>query len=347
MKKALAALAALAALFSCNEPRIYYDLDIDGLSAVARKAKRGFCVVLVNHQQYPTGEYIAFLEENYRDLTRHAVFDIVDVEKPENDWYVKWLCPVSVPLTCVFSPVGELTDLIPGSGEESFSHIVEAVEQAAITGFHWPNRFDLDKARAVPILRDIQLNKKYVENGAFMARDVDALADSLRYPYSLWLQLSGRLMTGDTISARKAAMELLELGTPYNLATYKTEFITANKVVDPGFEIGNEPNIRVGSERILLGDLPASRIASFDVTVHNDGNKPLTVTKVITDCGCLRRLGGMEAFTVSPRDSVELSFALSPAVGEGEVRQEILLVSDGINNPLLKIKVRANFLSDI
>lgn len=340
------ALAAITVMTACSKPDIYHNQSFEEISAIAKERKKPFCIALLDNEQYSFGEYESLLQETAEHLAKRAVYNIVDIDEPENDWYVKWLCPMSVPLTCVFSPDGQLTDLIPGANGESFSYIGDAVEQMAATEYRWSNRFNLDKDRAIPILDNILRNKELIANGVFVPQEVDASIDSLRYPYSVWLKLSGQQMTNDTLSAKTTAKELLELETPYFLATYNKEFIEANKVINPGFEIGDEPNIRVAEKTIRLGDRPTDKVLSLEIPVYNDGGKPLKISKIATGCSCLRSLGVEDAVIVAPRDSVLLPFVLSPP-GEGGSHQEILLVSNGINNPLLTVNILADFKSDL
>ncbi len=167
----------------------------------------------------------------------------------------------------------------------------------------------------------------------------------LNYPYSLSLKLAGEMMTGDTLAAKATAAELLKLETPVNLNIYKTEFITAHRVLDPAFDIGDEPTIRVDTETINLGERPADKNIPLNIEVHNDGNKPLALSEVLPDCSCLRMMGGEAEIVIAPRDSVSLPFVLAP-FEVGDVRKNILLISNGINKPLLNINILATFKSE-
>lgn len=346
MKKILLFLTLLAATVSCDSPKIYYGLGFEEVSAFARGRNRPLCIVLVDRMQYLSGEYERALRKDHANIAGRAVYNIVDIEAPGNDIYTKWLSPLSVPLTCVFSPAGELIDLIPGDGGESFSHIGQAIESRAATSFRWSNRFGLEKARAVPILRDIWRSREVVSSGIFLPRELGRLVDSLKYPYIAALKMQGELMVGDSVSARTTAREMLEMGGPYNLNLYKAEFITAHMVLDPGFDISGEPVIRVEPESVILGERPADKIVPVNITVYNDGGKPLEISNIVPNCSCLRQLGmgRGETLTIAPRDSVVLSFALSP-YEEGEVDGGVLLTSNGINKPILNIDIQANFKS--
>lgn len=338
-------IAVLATMLSCGNSDIYYNGDFDEVAAAADKSGKPFCIVLVDNMQYVSREYAYILQVNHERVAGRAVFDIVDIEKEENGWYVKWLNPVSVPLTCVFSEAGDLVDLIPGMSDESFSYIEESVEHSTTTRCYWPNRFNLDKARSVPLLGQVLRNRKFISNGIFIAGEAVAMTDSLKYPYSLGLKLSGQLMIGDTLSAMATAGELLEQESPHNLKIYRSEFIMARKIENPDFNIADEPNIRVGEQIVTPGSSTTGGFVTIELPVYNDGNKPLNITKITANCSCLRNLYGGGTIVVAPRDSTVLTFALSPRGGI-DVGHEVLLVSNGINNPLLNIGIRADFGPD-
>jgi hypothetical protein len=340
MKHAILAITLFVGLLSCSHRDICHNLSFEETSALG--VGKPFCIVLVDHLQFLSGEYEWALTEQHRGLTRGVVYNIVDIEAPDGEMYNKWLCPLSVPLTCVFSAEDELIDLIEGDDDKSFSYIGEALGQLSPTEGSYPNRFGSKKARLIPLLNDALQNGRLLSNGVFLAAEVNALVDSLRYPYSVGLKLTGSMMTADTLAAKSAALELLELETPYYLATYKTDFITAHTVLDPTFDIADEPVIRVAEEEIVLGERPIDKLIPLEIEVTNDGGKPLTVSNVITDCGCIRKMDGGGEVVIAPHDSVKLRFAMSP-YREGEVHQTIMLVSNGINNPQLRVNVVANF----
>ena len=70
--------------------------------------------------------------------TSKAIYNIADVNVSSNAWYMKWLCPLSLPLTCVFSDTGTLIDLIPGATKETFLYTTEAISDMKITNYHYP-----------------------------------------------------------------------------------------------------------------------------------------------------------------------------------------------------------------
>ncbi len=105
------------------------------------------------------------------------------------------------------------------------------------------------------------------------------------------------------------------------------------------------PLIRVAEQNISLGELPMTRPVPVRIEVYNDGGTPLRIEEMRTGCSCLRKMGDSRV-TVAPRDSVSLLFALAPYAA-GDIRQNITLVSNGANDSLLKINIRATFKSEL
>lgn len=137
-------------------------MTFDEIHLVAVKNQRPFCIILTDTTEDLSKEYIQSLQGDFNDLTGGAVFDIVDVSSAESKGYIKWLTPVSFPLTCVFSNTGELIDLIPGAAKETFLYTEQALKEQKITDYHWPNRFGRNKADVVPLLNQLfTLKKKY------------------------------------------------------------------------------------------------------------------------------------------------------------------------------------------
>jgi len=78
---------------------------------------------------------------------------------------MKWLCPLSLPLTCVFSDTGTLIDLIPGATKETFLYTTEAISDMKITNYHYPNRFKIPKYNVIHLLNQVLKCKMDLNRG--------------------------------------------------------------------------------------------------------------------------------------------------------------------------------------
>lgn len=124
--------------------------SLENTKALAHDKGCCYCVVLLDTTQMFSRQYKNMMENNHLEST--AVFNYLDVNMPENEWCLKWLCPISLPLTCVFFEDGTLFDLIPGSAKETLLYINEAISQKHMTTFHYVNRFKEDKEHILPEL---------------------------------------------------------------------------------------------------------------------------------------------------------------------------------------------------
>lgn len=319
---------------------IYRDKAFEEICQLAHEAGRPFCVVLTDSLQSLSREYADALGSRYSRLTGQAVYCIADVGNPSNGWYLKWLNPHTLPLTCVFSPEGDLVDLIPGAARETFLYAEEAIDGLSATGFHWPNSFKMNKPRVLPPLNGLLQYKRRLDRGIYLPADIDRVIDSLPYAYSVYLKLSGALLERDTAGARRAAQSLISLETPYIMDLYKNEFITAKKVLDADYDTGDDANIRVVEDTIRLNDRTTGTGTPIELPVFNDGLAPLVISKIHTSCSCLEQSNPAGGIVIGPRGSTILKFIFTPDV-EGEIRRDIYIASNAVNTPIRHIVITA------
>ena len=337
-------IIALIGLLGCNEGEtsIYEDQSFDDIHSIAELQNKPFCIVLTDDSiSNLSKEYIFQLNERYKHLSDKAIFNISDISHAENEWCIKWLDPISIPLTCVFYPDGKLFDLIPGVSKETFLYIEEAIKKSKTTDFHWPNRFGMNKKDLVPLLSSLLQQKNYINEGEYSSSELDLLIDSLSYPYSHYIKLLGELMEQDTIESQLVAQSLIGLETPSYLDLYKNEFITAKKVLNPNFNIDDEPNIRVDSTSISLVNCKQNEVTPFEISVYNDGDKPLSISKIHLSCTCLEQHKYEEEIIINPKKVFPIKFYFTPDT-EGEIYRDIFIMSNAINMPILHISIKAN-----
>ena len=120
----------VSCLCGCSDmvTTIYYNRTFEEIRDMGRSAHLPFCIVLTDSAQNLSNEYCKQLQTNYNSLICEAIYNVVNVELLVNEWYLKWLSPVSTSLTCVFSFDGQLIALIPGAARESFLYVKEAIK---------------------------------------------------------------------------------------------------------------------------------------------------------------------------------------------------------------------------
>ena len=332
-----------ASMLSCSNKKnmMFYNLSYHDIHDIANVAEKPFCIVLTDSAQNLSKEYNLLLKSKYNFLTDKAIYNIVDINLSENEWYIKWLCPVSIPLTCVFSVDGTLIDLIPGAARETFLYTEEAFKNKEPTDFHWINHFGLNKKMAIPHLNTILRHKRFFDQDIYYASsELEELVHSLNYPYSNYLKLVSELMENDTIASQETAKSMIAISTPYYLDLFKNEYITAKQVLNPNFDIRNEPNIRVDNDRIILYNCELDKSTPVEIVVYNDGYQPLEISKIYAGCSCLRQLNFTDEFVIPAKESIILKFDFTPNV-EGEISRDIYITSNAINKPILHVAVLA------
>ena len=265
-----------------------------------------------------------------------GIYNLVDINTLEQQWYLKWLCPTSLPLTCVFSEEGTLIDLIPGSTKEAQLYTNEAITKKHTTRFHYRNHWGDRKESLIPIYDKILNCQIDIEQGIFTD---DTTMYSINYPYPYYLQMLGCLLNNDTTTAQYAAKKILSLESPYYLDLYKDEFIAAKKTIDHSFDISKEPNIRTDKKKIVLKYHKEGETIPFEITIFNDGERNLDISKVFLSCTCLK-LNSSDRFTILRKESTKLRLTFK-AEQEGKIFRDIFITSNAINKPIYHIQIEA------
>lgn len=327
---------------ACNDrnDNIYFNKSFEETCTIASRKGKSFCITLIDSTKELSQKYCSYMK-NERLITNQAIYNIIDVNLPSNEWYIKWICPLSLPLTCVFSSKGELIDLIPGSTKETFLYIKEVVFNKEMTKFHYPNRFHLDKSEIIPLLNQMLKSKIELSQGIYESIILNNALDSLKYPYPYFLKIAGGILENDTIMLKLIAKSMLELENPYYLKLFKDEFIVAKKILNPNFNINDEPNIRVNKHVISFPNCKKNKKYPFEISIYNDGNQPLEVTKIFKSCSCLNQIDHLGKFVINPKDSIVVKFNFE-SKEQGEIIRDIFITSNAINVPILYVQVLAN-----
>lgn len=329
--------------FSCKNVKneLLFNKDFDEVSTVAKVQNLPFCIVLVNSSSDLSKGYVDNLQKEYKALQEKAIYNVVDIVQPGNSWYLKWLLPVSLPLTCVFSPNGTLIDIIPGTSKETFLYSDEVMEKQKISDFHWVNQFNMDKNKVIPLLNSLLLKKNNITKNINSSDKINDAVDSLNYPYSAYLRLKTALKANDTLASKKNAKLLLELENPGDFETYKQEFIEAKKTLDANFDIKTEANIRVENANINIENSRVTKSTPINIKIYNDGKKTLRIRKINMSCSCLNLVGPDSNIVVEGKKSHVAKFYFTPET-PGIISRDIFINSNAINNSILYINLKAN-----
>ncbi|GHE36963.1 DUF1573 domain-containing protein [Sphingobacterium griseoflavum] len=326
---------------TANNPAVRAHLTFAEVQQIAQQKEQPFCVVLTDSAQELSNEYIQLLKGEYGYLAKKAVFTVLDIRDEESARYIKWLTPVSLPLACVFSPDGQLIDLIPGAAKESFLYTNEAITNRHITAYHWPNRFQKNKQAVVPFLNQAWTFSHSIDQGDFKWKKYVPLADTLQYPYIEYLLFKAALLSQDSTYSLRNAQRLLSWEASGTLALYKDEFIAAKKVVDPDFSLAKAPRIRTEKESITLSNLNIGQDVPIDIVLHNDGEEPLHIEQINMSCSCVRLEGPDEGIVIHGKKSNTARFYFKPE-DQGDLTRDIFISSNALNQPNLHINILAH-----
>lgn len=337
----ISCLFILFARCTVKEPIIQNDKEFNEILEISRQQDRPFCIILTDSTDGISRKYLESLTSSYTYLTKRAVFNFIDISSNKIDWYIKWLAPASLPLTCVFSRDGKLIDLIPGAAKESFLYAEQAIKDQKITGYHWPNKFQQKKASILPLLNQLLDFKENMDIGKKRIASFKSIPDSLSYPYLDYVLFKTVAMNKDTVSAIQKAHTFLALESADMMELYKEEFIEAKKMINPGFRVENAPNIRTNKEKIILENLKKGQIMPINIVLYNDGIEPLKIEKINMSCSCVSLEGPNKGITIMGKKSHNAKFYFKPE-NEGNVLRDIYVSTNALNTPNLHISIVAN-----
>jgi len=330
-------------VISCKDTghKIYRDKPCNFIDSLANSANKPYCIILLDTSHYLSKEYIATLERHFPEIDKYAIINMIDVSSDQYTEYLKLLEPKSLPLTCIFDGNGKLFDLIPGSSKESFLYTQEALSSLKTTDYHWPNLFGAGKLTVLPILSNLWETRRNLSQHESKTNDIVTIPDSLEYPYSAYLNLLIAKEKKDSLLVDRQARKLLKLKKSNTLEVYKDEFIEAEKLLDPDFQISQQQQIRVDSIIIKLENCRVNQSYPIDVMIHNDGTKPLTLERIWNSCSCVKLLGADKDVATPAMAAYTAKFIFTP-VDTGDVSRDIYIESDAYNTPFLNIKIQAN-----
>jgi hypothetical protein len=327
-------------LFGCNNAAtVYQNKAFEDMCSLARAGNRPFCIVLSDSTQLLSKEYVMYLQENYKYLVEKAIYNMVDVNSPENRWYVKWLYPASIPLTCVFSADGALIDLIPGAARETFLYTNLALTKMATTDYHCPNKFQLSKVDLVFAMNDVLQSKVKLDKNENASPLIDSAITKIRYPYNLFIKLQNDSKLHDSLSMSNTFSELLSINDAYTYLHYIEELTEAKKIMDPEYDISQEPFLEITPSIVEMGNCEYRDNKIFYITLKNRGKSAIRVLDVETSCSCVTNLENKK-YKIAPFDSIRLSFSFT-AEQKGKIERGCYFISDA-RNPVVDVRIAAS-----
>ncbi len=320
---------------SSRHLEVLYNGNFHEAQQIAMNRSENFCIVLLDTSNLTSKIYKERLVKNHIK----TVFNMIDIRLPQNCWYGQWLYSISDPITCIFSPSGNLIDIIPGASRKCF----DCIEQVVKTGkmcreLAYYNNFDMDKEQLIPLLNSVLLCKLDFEQGLNIELRINKLLDSINYPYIAYLKMMNLAKHSKHEAAQLVAKQLLAFDNDLELEIYPELFIAAKGVIDSCYNSKVEPVLECVTF-IELGDCERGVAKPFKIKILNSGNTPLEIKEIQLSCSCVKLIGD-EMYTILPKESQYVNFEFTADKDE-KVERYLILKSNSIY-PMHKIRIVAN-----
>lgn len=293
---------------------------------IAVKKKQNFCIVLLDTTDLTSKIYMERL--NHESL--EAVFNIMDMNLHQNEWYAQWLYSNSTPITCIFTPVGELIDIIPGASRKCFYCMEQVIKDSKMCmDLNYYNSFSLEKETLIPLLNDVFQCNRELQQGNDISEQIDVLSNVISYPYVLYLKMENLAKHDKFELAQLVATQLLglDLEDVWEQEIYLDLLIAAKKMLDSDYDVRLEPQLEC-DKVIELDNCEIGKPKLFEIKVMNSGVTTLEIQEIQLSCSCVTLIGD-EHYTILPGESQRVKFQFTIDKNE-EVEREILLKSNGI-----------------
>lgn len=107
-----------------------------------------------------------------------------------------------------------------------------------------------------------------------------------------------------------------------------------------------QPDIRLETDQVDLGEIVEGEIITRDVLLMNDGNALLKILSVSTSCGCTQ--ASLDSTTIPPGESVSLTIEYDSGAHEVEsnasVHRQIFIATNDPVQPEVVINLTADVL---
>lgn len=341
MKAYVIGVLSFICCFSCNtieNSEVYCEKTIPEMIEISKSKGKPFCIMLYDSARVSSTDYLIKIKDNSQD---GETFNFINIAKKENKWYEKLLSPDVLPVACVFTPLGELVELIPGNSKESVLYLREAFVNQRINGeFHYNQRYGDEKNNLISNYNAIFQLKQRVDMHENVLLELNDVLSNIYYPFPLFLKLQNHLQLGDSITAKDIAEELLQFDSPSNLVDYYEEFMFAQKVIDPAFSMETGQYIEVNPTEIELINCKKGEGIPILINIKNSGHRYLKISDVLMSCTCVK-LNGDKQCIIAPQQAVTLAAEFTPDE-IGEIYRELYIVSNAVNSPVYYVQIKAS-----
>jgi hypothetical protein len=320
-------LVIVGCFYACQkEPAdLLYNQTMEQMRDLAREENKSFCIVLSNTDCPPCTSYIQELESRYKSLKKKAIFNIVNVSLSENQWYPQWICSMTTPTTCIFSPAGELQAIVSGAAKQCMDCIESSLNGKPACAGYFYSKYYQSQGDVIPVLNAVLESKLALDRGEYIGDKIAETFPQIQYPYTIYLKCISEQQQGNREEAARRAAQFLQFNSAYYYRLYGDLHSQARYILDPNYDPAQNAVLSVDKKRVLE-NCTLKQAQPFDITVLNTGMKTLEINDITLSCSCLKLLDGKK-HSIDPGKSKSIGFEFT-ADAQGTLYREITLVSN-------------------
>jgi len=320
--------------YSCKNTNtklvVFYGQELEYMKDIAKKKNKMLCVVLSRPDCPPCEHYVQNIDELYKHLASKAIFNIVNVSLPENQWYLHWLCTGGSPTTCIFSPDGELIAVVAGIKRNAVECIKLSIagDTQCADYFHARHYFAKDGQR-MQALNALLSGKQNLDKGEDIRHIISASLNQSTNPYAIYLKSLNEEKQGHHEEAVFWAEQFLDAisSNSYYSRVYSNVLGQIKTIINPNYSPFDEGMLSVTKE-LSLGDHQLNQSTPFSLMLTNTGKSPLLVHDIRLSCSCVK-IKGERRLALQPGESQKMEFIFTADV-KGNVIREITFFSNGV-----------------
>lgn len=313
-------------------------IHLSGLKAY--NDKEAFCMILYDSSQMTKDEHI--------DVWKYFNEDVADVQciyvpitSAKGSFFDKLLLPNVLPVTCVFDiSNNKMIDLFSGISQESLLYTKQCLKtQKVVDEYHYNQLYKNRKCKFIDgcnMLFTMLLDSSRCSDWGLF----DSIFEFTQNPYLLHLKMKMQLQRLDTVSAVASATEFLRFSKAEYLCRFHDEFVLANQLVNPMYNMCTGPKIEIKQDTLFFDNCKVGRKENERVKLTNVGKMPLRIVDVGTSCSCVSLLDNLKGRIIEPGESLDVQVQFNPD-SKGDIYREIYFFSNAINSCLNIIVVKA------
>lgn len=310
---------------------IYEEKSINEIKAIALDENKDICIVLHEDSTAIFATFMDKLNTDFKRLRRKSIFNVVNLDNEENQWYQQWLCLNNSVVTCIFSSNGELKNIIGGASSYSFKTIEAVIDNdLRDISFGYKSPLSLDEKKIIPFLNKVLFCKNSLGNCVDIDKSVSQTIEDLVYPYNLYLKIKNMYsIRKDTMTAINLSNRLLLFKKNKKYAKlYQDIFDETEYIVNPNYN-PDSLSYLVTKKMIYLPDCKINETKNINIEVNNQGKSLLVIDEIDLGCDCLS-IDSTFNKTIYPYSKDNIKIQFTPKSRADSIKH-LFIISNAIN----------------